>query len=217
MRTISIKGTGKAKRDPDLVIFDISTSAQSEVYADSVVESNRLVNKLKQAFEDMGFKKDDLKTVNYHTHPVYEYVEVGVVNKRSKRELECFEVSHDLKIEFDLDNDKINEVLNCLKDFRNSVDFNIRFSVKDKDSMKRDVILDATKNARANAEILAEASSVRLGDLIKIEYNWSDFHFYSIADYDCNMDVSKEYSPYMEFTPDSIEISDNVSFIWEIK
>lgn len=217
MRTISIKGTGKAKRDPDLVIFDISTSAQSEVYADSVVESNRLVNKLKQSFEDMGFNKDDLKTVNYHTRPVYEYVEVGVVNKRSKRELECFEVSHDLKIEFDLDNDKINEVLNCLKDFRNGVDFNIRFSVKDKDSMKRDVILDATKNARTNAEILAEASSVRLGDLIKIEYNWSDFHFYSIADYDCCMDVSKEYSPYMEFTPDSIEISDNVSFIWEIK
>ena len=136
MRTISIKGTGKAKRDPDLVIFDISTSAQSEVYADSVVESNRLVNKLKQAFEDMGFNKDDLKTVNYHTRPVYEYVEVGVVNKRSKRELECFEVSHDLKIEFDLDNDKINEVLNCLKDFRNGVDFNIRFSVNDKDSMK---------------------------------------------------------------------------------
>lgn len=216
MRTISIKGTGKAKRDPDLIIFDISTSAQSEVYADSVVESNRLVNKLKQAFEDMGFNKDDLKTVNYHTRPVYEYVEVGVVNKRSKRELECFEVSHDLKIEFDLDNDKINEVLNCLKDFRNGVDFNIMFSVKDKDSMKRDVILDATKNARTNAEILTEASSVRLGDLIKIEYNWSDFHFYSIADYDCCMDAD-DYSPYMEFTPDSIEISDNVSFIWEIK
>lgn len=217
MKTISIKGTGKAKRDPDLVIFNISTTAQANELEDSVDASNGLISELKNDFESMGFERDDLKTVNFHTRPVYEYFEVGVVNKRHERKLKCFEVNHDLKIEFDLENEKINDVLNCLKNYRDNLDFNMRFSVKDKDSMKKDVMLDATRNARFNAEVLAEASSVELGNLIKIEYSWGDFHFYSRVDYDCCMDDTNDYSPYVEFHPDSIEISDNVSFVWEIK
>ena len=35
MRTISIKGVGKAKRNPELVIFNISTSVQSKEYGKS--------------------------------------------------------------------------------------------------------------------------------------------------------------------------------------
>ena len=214
MRTISIKGVGKAKRNPDLVIFRISTSATSKDYADSVDNSNMIVNKIKMDFEKMGFSGDELKTVNYYTRPVYEDVEVGVINKRQRREVTGFTVLHDLKMEFDLDNDKINEVMRCLKKYGDDVDFNIQFSVRDKQSMKMDVILDATKNARFNAEALAEASSVELGDLLKIEYNWTDINIFSMSEYACNMDIP---CPDVQFNPQSIEISDNVSFVWQIR
>ena len=217
MRTISIKGVGKAKRDPDLVIFRISTTAFDKEYASAIDASNRLVNELKNDFKDLGFEKDDLKTTYFTTRQIHESVEVGVFNKRHESQLKGFKAIHDLKIEFDLDNDKINEVLGCLKNYGKDVEFDIEFSVKNKDSMKREVILDATRNARFNAEILAEASSVKLGDLIKIEYNWSDVRFISRAQYDIN-ELSCEYSPeHIEFTPDSIEISDSVSFVWEIQ
>ena len=215
MKTISIKGIGKAKRDPDLVIFKISTSVKSKEYETGISDSNRLVNELKSEFEVLGFQKEDLKTVRFYTRSIYDYVDVGLVNKRRKKQFEFFEVLHDLKIEFVIDNDKINEVMRCLKKFEN-IDFDINFSIMNKDAMKRDVILDATRNARFNAEILAEASSVELGDLIKIEYDWIDFNFNSIMDYDC-MISSSDCDEYMEFNPDSIEISDTVAFIWEIK
>ena len=63
MRTISIKGVGKAKRNPDLVIFNISTSVQSKEYGKSIENSNRLVNKLKNEFEAIGFEKNYLKKI----------------------------------------------------------------------------------------------------------------------------------------------------------
>lgn len=82
--------------------------------------------------------------------------------------------------------------------------------------MKRDVIVDATRNARFNAEVLAEASSVKLGDLIKIEYNWVDFNFISSTDFDMSMSYMYDNTS-MDFAPEEIEITDNVSFVWEIK
>ena len=214
MRTISIKGTGKAKRSPDLVIFNISTSVQSEEYSLSINRSNELVGKLKNDFESLGFERSDVKTVYYNTRPVYESVEVGVIEKRYKRVLIGHEVSHNLKIEFDLDNDRINDVLDCLKKYEKDVEFNIRFSVSDTDGMKRDVIVDATRNAKFNAEVLAEASQVRLGELVKIEYNWVDFSFISHSDIDMCMEYSIDSN--VEFSPEDIEITDNVSFVWEI-
>ena len=217
MKTISIKGVGKARRNPDLAIFKISTSTRRKEYSQSIDASNMLVNDLKRDFEEMGFQKDDFKTVSFNTRPIYQSVEVGLVNKTHRMELECFEVSHDLKIEFDLDNDRINEVLKCLKGFGDEVQFAIDFSVKDKQSMKRDVIVDATKTARFNAEVLCEASSVELGDLIMIEYNWVDFNFYSRSYYDVDANCMCDCDEYMEFNPDTIEISDSVSFVWEIR
>ena len=38
--------------------------------------------------------------------------------------------------------------------------------------MKKDLLINATENARFHAEILAEASSAKLGDLLKIDYGW---------------------------------------------
>ena len=219
MKTISVKGVGKAKRDPDLAIFRISTTTQTEELKSSINESNRLINDLKEKFQSIGFEKDDLKTVSYYTRPVYETVEVGVINKRHKREFKSFEVEHDLKIEFDLDNERINKVIKCLNEYGEELDFRIEFSVKDKDAMKRDLLIDATKNARLNAEILCEASSLELGDLIKIEYSWANFNFTSRSDYGSFRDF--EACLYdectVDFTPDSIEISDDVAFIWQIR
>lgn len=217
MKTISIKGIGKAKADPDLVIFNISTSVMEKEYSESIDASNRLINKLKQDLESIGFKKEDLKTTNFTTRQTFEYVEVGVISKKQERQFKGFNVDHDLKLEFELDDEKVNEVLKCLKNFKRNLQFRIDFSVKNRDAMKKEVIVDATRNARFNAEILAEASSVRLGNLIKIEYNWTEINFNSHAYYDVDMLCCDYESSDIQFTPDSIEIRDTVAFVWEIE
>ena len=179
MRTITIRGKGKSVKKPDLVIFDISLSITKEEFDDALDTINELIGNLKLSLKDIGFNEEDLKTVDFEVEQDYDYVEKGIFNKEYKNKFKGFEITHDLKLEFDLDNDKISEVINCLKDFDEKLDFEIAFSVKDKELMKKEVLTNAAKNAKDNAEILAEATSSQLGDLLKIEYDWIDPDFES--------------------------------------
>lgn len=225
MRSITIKGNGKSSKSPDLVIINISTHIIKEELDEALDSMDELTNKLKNSFANIGFNEDDLKTLKFDIKPQYKHIEKGIINKEYKNVFAGFRIRHNLKLEFDFDNTKISDALNCLKNFDEDLEFNLVFSVKDKESMKKEVLINATENARFNAEILAEASSSKLGDLLKIEYNWVDFNFVSDTrfDYDYDYDTydDVDYAPAVNYrmaniTPDEIEISDTVTFVWEL-
>ncbi len=65
------------------------------------------------------------------------------------------------------------------------------------------------------AEILCDASGVKLGELINIDYNWGEINFYSSTSYMLSESANYDASP-MHFNPDDIRIKDSVTFIWEI-
>lgn len=218
MRTITIKGKGKAIRNPDLVICRISATTLEEQYDDSVVAMNKLVDDIKISLKENGFNDGDLKTVSFDINQRYGHVKKGIINKEYQQKFLGFLIEHELKLEFDLDNVKITNLVNCLKKFSDNIEFRLVFSVKDKEGMKKDVLINATENARFNAEILAEASSVKLGKLIKIDYGWVDVNFESDTNLYNNMLSHSDTVDYsmMNINPEEIEISDNVTFIWEL-
>ena len=215
MRTITIRGKGKSVKKPDLVIFDISLSITKEEFDDALDTINELIGNLKLSLKDIGFNEEDLKTVDFEVEQDYDYVEKGIFNKEYKNKFKGFEITHDLKLEFDLDNDKISEVINCLKKKKKKLDFEIAFSVKDKELMKKEVLTNAAKNAKDNAEILAEATSSQLGDLLKIEYDWIDPDFESETRFSRHVGVRSSFR-INNFNPVDIELSDSVTFVWEL-
>lgn len=78
---------------------------------------------------------------------------------------------------------------------------------------------NACVNAKAKAGILAKASGVTLGDLISIDYNWGELHLFSQTQYDMEDDCMRMASAAptsIEIEPDDIDISDSVTFVWEI-
>ena len=97
---------------------------------------------------------------------------------------------------------------------------NIRFTVKDPSAISEELLRAATKNARQKAEILCEASGVKLGELKSIDYNWGEINVYSNTRND--MDDECLAMPMMrgasiDFEPDDIEAGDTVTFVWEIE
>ena len=217
MRTITIKGTGKAIRNPDLVICKISATTLEEEFNDSLESMNKLVDDIKISLKENGFNDDDLKTVTFDINQRYGHVKKGIINKEYQQKFLGFQIEHELKLEFDLDNNKITKLVNCLKKFSDNIEFRLIFTVKDKESMKKEILINATENARFHAEILAEASSAKLGKLIKIDYGWVDVNFESNTDLSNAMEFTDaiDYS-MMDINPEEIEISDNVTFVWEL-
>ena len=76
-----------------------------------------------------------------------------------------------------------------------------------------------TKNARFNAEILAKSSEAKLGQLLKIEYEWDDTDFKSntrLYDFDGYSRRSAVLINQTDICPEDIEISDVATFVWEL-
>lgn len=219
MRTITIKGGGKSTKSPDLIILKFSIEMSDEKFEVALNSMTDLINKLNDSLENIGFSKNDLKTISYNIERSYDYVKKGIINKEYENKFAGYEISQELKLEFDFDTAILSDVLNSLNEFSEYLDFELIFSVKDKELMKKEVLVNATKNAKFNAEILAEASEAKLGQLLKIEYDWDDTEFKSntrLYGFEGYIRRSAVLINQTDIVPEDIEISDVVTFVWEL-
>ncbi|WP_458455457.1 SIMPL domain-containing protein [Methanobrevibacter sp.] len=219
MRTITIKGGGKSIKSPDLIILKIEIEITEEEFDVALNSMTDLINKLNDSLENIGFSKNDLKTISYNIERNYDYVKKGIINKEYENKFAGYEISQELKLEFDFDTTILSDVLNSLNEFTEYLDFELIFSVKDKELMKKEVLINATKNAKFNAEILAEASEAKLGQLLKIEYEWDDTDFKSntqLYGFEGYSRRSAVLINQTDIVPEDIEISDVVTFVWEL-
>lgn len=66
--------------------------------------------------------------------------------------------------------------------------------------------------------MLCEASGVKLGQLLIIDYNWDELNVYSDTKYKFDERSFRELSaiPSMDIEPDNIDVQDTATFVWEI-
>lgn len=215
-RIITVKGTGNVKVKPDLIVITLSLESLHLDYSKTMKLAAEAVEELQKAIESVGFHKTDLKTTNFNISTHYESYQDRDNNYKSK--FDGYLCEQGLKLEFDFDTEIMSKVLTSISKVKSEPRLNIQFSVKDKDAVNEALLVNATKNAKRKAEILAKASDILLGDLLSIEYDWGELHLYSQTRYameDQMMKLSESSAPSIE--PEDIEVSDTVSFVWEIK
>ena len=72
----------------------------------------------------------------------------------------------------------------------------------------------------AKTEILTKVSGVTLGELVSIDYNWGELHLYSPTHYEIDppcMARASATPTAMDIEPDDIDVSDSITFVWEIR
>ena len=126
-----------------------------------------------------------------------------------------------LKLAFDFDSKQLAKVISAIADCGAQPELSIAFTVKNPARVSEELLINATENARAKAEILCKASGSTLVQLLNIDYNWGELNVYSRTSYeveDCIqplMAMSKCAAPEIE--PDDIDVTDTVAFTWEIQ
>lgn len=116
---------------------------------------------------------------------------------------------------FAFDSKKLGDVLKGIAETSANPTLSIGFSVKDKELLEEKLLIDAAKNAKRRAEILTKAAGSQLGELLSIDYDWSELHVYSEVNMRSNMLLESSALPEIE--PEDIEVGDTVRFVWEIK
>ena len=215
-RLITVKGTGSVSVKPDLIIISMDLESHQYDYEDTMRLATESIDALQEAIQGVGFEKFDLKTTSFNVSTHYESYRDEDNNYKSR--FDGYLCEQGLKLEFDFNTDLLANVLNAITRASTNPQLNIQFSVKDKAAVSEELLIRATENAKKKAEILAKASGVILGDLVSIDYNWGELHLYSQTRYameDKLMKMSESYAPDIE--PNDIDVSDTVTFVWEIR
>lgn len=188
-RTITIKGVGKLSLKPDQVVVSLTLNATDKNYDKTMDTAAKHLEQLRGALVGIGFTKDDLKTTNFNVNTEYESERDK--NGNYKRIFIGYSVTHQLKLEFGFDSQRLSQTLGAIAGCIAEPELNVQFTVKDKKSVNAALLENACVNAKAKAGILAKASGVTLGDLISIDYNWGELHLFSQTQYDMEDDCMR--------------------------
>ncbi len=214
MRTITVKGTGKASAKPDYVSITLNLKTIDKNYEKASAKADKEVEVLREAFVTAGFKKDELKTTNFDVGSVYESKKDR--NGEYKQVFAGYRVCHDLKLSFDFTMENLSKALKAIAGSSAKPEFSIRFSVKDPSDVGEAVLQSATENARKKAEIICNASGMHLGEIQSIDYDWGEVNIYSDTRYNTPIDMVCDLSCNYDIEPDDIEVCDSIRFVWEI-
>ena len=219
MRTITVKGTGNISARPDYIVLSLNIEALSETYDRAMTDASERIKRLQDAAVLVGYEKNDMKTTSFNVQTRYENVKDRQGNY--KREFAGYACSYHLKLAFDFDSKQLAKVISAIADCGAQSEISIAFTVKNPEKISEELLISATENAKTRAEILCKASGNTLGQLLNIDYNWGELNVFSRTTYDVEdciqplMAMSKCAAPEIE--PDDIDVSDTVSFTWEMK
>ena len=214
MRTIRITGKGELKLHPDTTRITITLSKLCKEYADALKTSTADTETLKDLFVRFSFDRKDLKTLTFRVDAEYEsYRE----KDEYKQRLAGYRYRHTVKIDFPSDNALLGKLLYALAKSELDPEFNVSYTVRDKEAAKNELLSKAVSDAKEKAKELTAAAGVSLLEIQSIDYSRNEIAMEvrpmrmlaaknAACEEDCSMDIE----------PDDIEVSDVVTVVWEI-
>lgn len=217
-RTITVKAAGKVSIAPDQIEIRFRLCEEDPVYETAMARMSDAINALNIALQSAGFEKGALKTsdfnVNTFTKPVM------VRGRVDHYDFGGYRFTNRMSVRFDLDMKLLSKVLSFIASTGSDPDLNISFTLKDPDAAKDALLSSACENGRRKAELMCRASGVKLGNLITVDYSWHEFDIYSSSSYcmetSCLPKAAR--APFSaDLDPDTVDISDTVTMVWEIE
>lgn len=218
-RTIRVTGKGKISVKPDTIRLRLSMEGIYPEYDETLQKSSEIVELLKDLIEKQGYERKELKTLYFNINTEYESYQAK--DKSWKRRFQGYKYVHRMKIEFPADNQRLGKMLYALARCPVSPQFSIEYTVSDPEASKNELLGKAVKDSLKKASVLAEASDVKLGKIINIDYSWGEIDFVSKPLQEmplryCESDESYSASYDMDIEPDDIDITDTVTVVWAL-
>ena len=211
-RTVKVIGKAKSNCPPDKITVSLTVEADGMDYQTTLDLAADKLNMVQTAVEKTGFEKQELKTSSFNVTKEYDYAQMGM--NGNKREFIGYRCSHGLKLEFDMDMERLGKVLSALSEWADS-EFHISFGVKDTDLLKNQLLTQAVKDAAEKAEILTKAAGVKLKEIISVKCGDIDDNIISPTYYKQNAEALRAVS--VDITPENIYTEAEVCVEWEIE
>lgn len=213
-KTIKVKGSAVVNAKPDFVNILIDCETKRWDYDECVGKAAVCVENLKAALAKVNADPSGLKTTRFDISSDNEWISDG--EGRSRRKFVGYSLKQSLKFGLDFAKERLMEVLGSLAHSGVNPAIRLEFTVKERYAVKEELFAKACANARTIAERLCRGSGVTLGEIVSIDYSWTDVDIhcdYAIpsAMYDSDAGVVPDIDP------EDITAADSVTFVWTVK
>ena len=215
-KTMRVTGKGKLSVKPDMIRLLLDTTKVCPTYEEALRRSSEQTEELKNCFEKLGFARMNLKTLRFNVDTEYENYRDE--NNVWKNRFLGYRFTHNMKLEFDADNERLGRVLYQLARTECHPEFRINYTIKDTEAAKNKLLAKAVADSGEKAKVLAEAAGVALGAIVNIDYSWGELEIVSAPVERCMMSAPNAAmdSYKMDIEPDDIDVTDTVTVVWEI-
>lgn len=206
-KTISISASASASAPSDLVTLSITTEIKNKNYDILMDADSTACRSLTQKLTDAGFPEKDLRTTSFNVGTEYNY-------RNEEQHFVGYCCSHSYELTFDFSSKALGLALYAASQSGTNPIINVNFSVKDRDTVRKNLLSKLAASARERAELLATASGVSIGQLISVDYSFSDEpSARGIMTFNC---MSAKREAMADFAPGNITITENANFTWEL-
>lgn len=163
-RILNVTGTGTANLTPDVAYINIGVHTELDTAADAVSANTAQTQKVITALTQAGVDPKDIRTSNFSIYPNTQYD--PQTNQKVKT---TYVVDNTVNVTVH-EIDKLGDMLDAtVKAGANSIN-SIQFDLADKTAAIKQARDAAVKDARTQADELAAAAGVSLGDLQSVNF-----------------------------------------------
>jgi len=165
VRSISVSGSGTAYLVPDIAYIYVGVHSEKLTASEAVTENNSQTQKMIQALTDFGIDAKDIRTTNFSIWPMDKYDPLSGTPTGEK----VYSVDNTVYVTV-REIDKLGDLLDTVVGAGANTVNSIQFDVADKDTALKQARADAVKNAGVQAQELADAAGVSLGEIQSIGF-----------------------------------------------
>lgn len=158
-----LSGEGKASATPDLAIINSGVVTEGKTARDALDANTAAMAKLVEAIKAAGIEDKDIATSGFSVQPRYIYSQRNDGTQEPPR-ISGYEVRNTVTVKV-RDLTKLGGILDkAVTEGSNQID-SLSFDIADKKKLYEDARKAALADARAKADLYAEAAGVKLGRL----------------------------------------------------
>ncbi len=221
--TISVTGKGEVFAKPDIATFSFAVEAEDKEAAGAQEKSASAMNAIVEYLKNDGkVEEKDIKTSGYALNPKYRW-EQGICTQfgcpNGKQILEGYTVSQTVTVKV-RDTAKAGDLISNVGSKGATNISGLSFTIDDDEALKRQARELAIKDARENADKLANDLGTRLGRMMNF---WEDQGGTPMPMYDMAMSARADGMGGMEkiiaptIPSGENTITSNVTIVYEIK
>jgi uncharacterized protein YggE len=207
---ITSTGTGTVYGEPDIAVVNVGVNVQRETVEQARTDAATAQQAVIDSLTDNGIDKDDIQTVQFSVSPQYDYN-----GNKVQGQIVGYVVSNVVTAKI-RDLDTTGEVIDAVTvaGGNDAVVQGVSFTIDDPSDLQADARKQAIDKAKQQAQQLADAAGVGLGDLLSISESGG---FVPYARNAAALDSVAQGAPSTPIEPGQVEVNITVNLQYGLK